>query len=124
MSQNFTNEHEEQASTEKKSGGFGSLLGKIDSVGESGLRQLLLNMPFVLFLVVLATLHIANNHLADNMARDIAKTEKQVKDLHWKYMTSTSDLMQKSKLSEVAVLVNTQGLRELRIPPYKIEVKD
>lgn len=124
MSQGFANEHEEQISTEKKSGGFGLLLGKIDSVGESGLRKLLLNMPFVLFLVILATLHIANNHLADNMARDIAKTEKQVKDLHWKYMTSTSDLMQKSKLSEVAVLVNTQGLRELRIPPYKIEVKD
>jgi len=31
--------------------------------------------------------------------------------------------MQKSKQSEVAKLVGTQGLKELRIPPYKIEVK-
>lgn len=84
------------------------------------MKQLLLHMPFVMFLVGLALLHIANSHLADNLARQIAKTEKQVKDLHWRYLTSSSDLMQKSKLSEVAALVRPLGLKELREPPYVI----
>lgn len=108
---------------EKKSAkGMAGLLGRFDAAGESGIKKLLFNMPFVLFLVVLAALRIANNHMAENYARNIAKTEKEVKQLRWQYMTTTSSLMQKSKQSEVARLVNTQGLKELRIPPYKIEV--
>ena len=109
--------------TARKSGGIVSFLGKLDSFGESGLKRVLLNFPFVLFLVFLAVLHIANNHLAETYARNITKTEKEVKQLRWQYMTSTSSLMQKSKQSEVAKLVSTQGLKELRIPPYKIEIK-
>ncbi len=107
-----------------KGAGFAFLLGKMDAVGETGLKKVLFNMPFVLFLVGLAALHIANNHMAETYARNITKTEKEVKQLRWQYMTTTSSLMQKSKQSEVAKLVNTQGLKELRIPPYKIEVKE
>lgn len=115
-------EGDDLGTVSKKSGGVASLLSKFDSAGESGLKRVLLNLPFVLFLVFLAVLHIANNHLAENYARRITKTEKEVKQLRWQYMTTTSGLMQKSKQSEVAKLVNTQGLKELRIPPYKIEV--
>lgn len=103
--------------------GFASLLGKFDAAGESGLKALLFNMPFVFFLVGLAALHIANNHTAENYARSITKTEKEVKELRWQYMTTTSSLMQKSKQSEVAKLVKSQELKELRIPPMKIVVK-
>lgn len=101
--------------------GFASILGKLDSASESGLQKLLFNMPLVLFLVLLAGLHIANNHLADNYARRTIKTEKEVKQLRWRYMTSAAGLMQKSKQSEVAKLVSEQGLKELRQPPFKIE---
>jgi hypothetical protein len=106
-----------------KTGIIASFLGRLDSAGESGLKKLLLNMPFVLFLFLLATLHIANNHLAENYARGITKTEKEVKQLRWQYMTTTSGLMKMSKQSEVAKLVSAQGIKELRIPPYKIETK-
>lgn len=122
MEQQVTNETAEQQPEKKSRKGFASLLGKLDAVGETGLKKLLFNMPFVLFLVMLAALHIANNHTAENYARSIAKTEREVKQLRWQYMTTTSSLMQKSKQSEVAKLVGTQGLKELRIPPYKIEV--
>lgn len=107
----------------KKSGGVASLLSRFDSAGESSLKRVLLNLPFILFLVLLAVLHIANNHMAENYARKITATEKEVKQLRWKYMTTASALMQKSKQSEVAKLVSTHGLKELRIPPYKITVK-
>jgi hypothetical protein len=107
----------------RKSGGIVSLLGKFDNAGESGLKKVLLNLPFVLFLVFMGVLRITNNHLAENYARRITKTEKEVKQLRWQYMTTTSSLMQKSKQSEVAKLVAIQGLKELRIPPYKIETR-
>jgi hypothetical protein len=114
-------QREDSAALIRKSGGIVSLLGRFDNAGESGLKRVLMNMPFVLFLVFMGVLHIANNNLADNYARRITKTEKEVKQLRWKYMTTTSSLMQKSKQSEVAKLVAAQGLKELRIPPYKIE---
>jgi hypothetical protein len=120
-------EIQEETSTpeapKKKPRGFASILGKLDSASESGLKKILFNMPFVLFLVAMAALHIANNHLAETYARRITKTEKDVKQLRWQYMTTTSGLMLKSKQSEVAKVVGTQGIHELRIPPYKIEVK-
>ncbi|MCX6200056.1 MAG: FtsL-like putative cell division protein [Bacteroidetes bacterium] len=124
MEQENINETQEANQEKKSPKGFASLLGKMDAAGETGLKKVLFNMPFVLFLVVLAALHIANNHMAETYARNITKTEREVKQLRWQYMTTTSSLMQKSKQSEVAKLVNTQGLKELRIPPYKIEVKE
>ena len=111
----------EKAAPKKR--GLASLLGKLDSVSESGLKKVLFNMPFVLFLVMLAALHIASNHMAENYARRITKTEKEVKLLRWQYMTTASGLMLRSKQSRVAKMVDTLGVRELRIPPYKIEVK-
>lgn len=122
MEEQNTNETVTPQPAKKNRKGFASLLGALDAAGETGLKKLLFNMPFVLFLVMLAALHIANSHAAENYARSIAKTEKEVKQLRWQYMTTASSLMQKSKQSEVAKLVGTQGLKELRIPPYKIEV--
>lgn len=116
------NQTAEQTTEKKSPKGLSSLLGKMDNAGESGMKRILLNMPFVMFIVFLGVLRIANNHTAENYARNISKTEKEVKQLRWQYMTTTSGLMLKSKQSEVVKLVGTQGLKELRIPPYKIEV--
>lgn len=115
------NDELEVASVPKKGRGLGSLLGRLDNAGESGMKRLLTNLPFVLFLVMLAMLHIANNHMAENYARRITRTEREVKQLRWRYMTTASGLTRKSKQSEVAKIVDAQGLKELRIPPYKIE---
>jgi hypothetical protein len=81
------------------------------------------SLPFVGFLVILGFIHIANNHLAESYARRISKTEKEVRDLRWQYMETSNKLMKKSRLSEVSKLVEDQGLKELRQPPYIIEVK-
>ena len=112
-----------EATVAPKQRGLSSLLGKLDSVSETGLKKVLFNLPFVLFLVLLAALHIASNHLAENNARRITKTESEVKVLRWQYMNTASGLMLKSKESRVAKMVDTLGVKELVTPPYKIEVK-
>jgi hypothetical protein len=103
--------------------GIGRFLQVFDIVGGSNLKNILLSLPFVLFLVVLGFLHIANNHLSESYARRISKTEKEVRDLRWQYMETTNKLMKKSRLSEVSKLVENQGLKELRQPPQIIEIK-
>jgi hypothetical protein len=103
--------------------GIGRFMQLFDIVGGNNLRNILLSLPFVLFLVVLGFIHIANNHLAENYARKITRTEKEVRDLRWQYMETTNKLMKKSRLSEVSKLVEEQGLKELRQPPLIIEVK-
>jgi len=107
----------------KKNKGIRRFLQVFDVVGGSNLRNILLSLPFVFFLVILGFLHIANNHLAESYARKISRTEKEVRDLRWQYMETTNKLMKKSRLSEVSKLVEDQGLKELRQPPLIIEVK-
>ena len=107
----------------RKNKGIHRFLQVFDVVGGSNLRNILLSLPFVFFLVILGFLHIANNHLAESYARKISRTEKEVRDLRWQYMETTNKLMKKSRLSEVSKLVEDQGLKELRQPPLIIEVK-
>ncbi|MBS1684140.1 MAG: hypothetical protein JSS76_05265 [Bacteroidetes bacterium] len=103
--------------------GFRRFLQVFDIVGGDNMRGIMTSLPFVGFLVILGFLHIANNNLAENYARRISRTEKDVRDLRWHYMESSNRLMKKSRLSEVSKLVQEQGLKELRQPPYIIEEK-
>jgi len=80
------------------------------------------NLPLVLFIAVLGVLHVANNHTAENKIRRTNTLEQDVKELRWMFMTSKSELMYKSKQSEVAKMVEAMGLKELSKPPYKIAV--
>lgn len=82
------------------------------------------NLPLVLFIALLGVLHVANNHTAESKIRRINATEKEIKELRWLYMTSKSELMYKSKQSEVAKMVKETGLKELIQPPYKIKVEE
>lgn len=124
MVEQDTTTNQEPVKEKKSPKNLAAIMTRVDAAGDSGVKKVLKNFPFLFFLVVLAAAHIANSHMAENYARNITKAEKEVKNLRWQYMTSASGLMQKSKQSEVAKLVKTQGLKELRIPPYKITVKE
>ena len=82
------------------------------------------NLPLILFIAALGVLHVANNHTAINKIRQSNSLEQDIKELRWTYMTSKSELMYKSKQSEVAKMVNTMGLKELTKPPFKIVINN
>jgi hypothetical protein len=86
-------------------------------------KNLLNNIPLLLFIAFLGVVYVANNHYLENKARKINNLESEIKELRWNYMTTKSNLMLKSKQSEVAEMVKELGLKELTVPPYKIEVK-
>lgn len=58
--------------------------------------------------------------MAQILVTNINKKAKQLKELRWDYLTIKSDLMYKSKLTEVLPRANDMGLDEIKNPPYKI----
>ena len=78
------------------------------------------NIPFFLFLSLLAILYIYNGHHADKLIRKITKTEKNIKELQYEYKTVKSEVTFRSKASELAKAVEPLGLKELRTVPYVI----
>lgn len=75
------------------------------------------NIPFFLFLTVLAVLYIYNGHYTDKLILKINTTEKQIKELEYQYKTIKSDVIFRSKASELIEAVKPLGLKELTKPP-------
>ncbi|WP_147243386.1 FtsL-like putative cell division protein [Chitinophaga flava] len=83
-------------------------------------KMLVQNMPFIGFLSVLALIYIANSHLAEKKIRRINQLGKEIKELKWEYINVKSELMFRSKMSEVSKSVEQLGLKQLSSPPQKI----
>ena len=78
------------------------------------------NIPFFLFLALIAVLYIYNGHFADKMARKIAASEKNIKELEYEFKTIQSELIFRSKASELIRAVEPLGLHELKQPPMQL----
>ena len=75
------------------------------------------NIPFFLFLGLLAVAYIYNGHYADKLARKISATEKHISELEYEYKTIKSEVIFRSKASELIKAVEPLGLKELTAPP-------
>jgi hypothetical protein len=75
------------------------------------------NIPFFLFLAFLAIVYIYNGHKADKLIRKIATTEKNIKELQYEYKTVKSDLIFRSKSTELIKVVEPMGIKESKTPP-------
>jgi len=74
-------------------------------------------IPFFLFLALLAVVYIYNGHYADKTIREISKTERELKELQYEYKTVKGDVLFKSKQSELVKAVEPLGLKELMAAP-------
>ncbi|MBS1622098.1 MAG: hypothetical protein JST10_00130 [Bacteroidetes bacterium] len=74
-------------------------------------------IPFFLFLALLAVIYIYNGHYAEKMTRAINSTGKEVKELKYEYKTVKSEVMFRSQESELAKAVAPLGLKELVVSP-------
>ena len=79
------------------------------------------NIPFFLFLAVLAVLYIYNGHYEDKMTRKIGATEKHIKELEYEYKTIKSEVIFRSKASELVKAVEPLGLKELTVAPVLLD---
>lgn len=106
-----------------KAGGFAHFVKFFDVMGENSLRQILVSAPFLLFILLLAFLHIANNHYADQIVRNITKAEKDLKAFRWEYLTVSSKLTKATRQSELAKRMKEKGVEELRQVPNVLTIE-
>ncbi|MDX1935725.1 MAG: FtsL-like putative cell division protein [Flavihumibacter sp.] len=79
------------------------------------------NVPFFLFLSVLAVLYIYNGHYSDKTIKDINKTSRELKERQYEYKSLKSEVMFRSKQSEMAKAVEPLGLKELVTVPVQLK---
>lgn len=84
-------------------------------------RLITQNQTFLFFLAVIALVYITNAQLAEKKIRRINKLGKEIRELKWEYLSAKSELMFRSKLSEVSKAVAPLGLKELNTPPQQID---
>ena len=84
-------------------------------------QSIVKQVPFFLFLALLAVIYIYNGHYADKMIRNINQTSKEVKELKYEYKTVKSEVMFRSKQSELVKAVEPLGLKELTTSPVVLQ---
>jgi hypothetical protein len=77
-------------------------------------------MPYLFFMFLLALVYIGNSYYAEKTIRDIDRTEKEIRELRAEFITARSELMYRSKLTEVASAIQVKGVKESTVAPRKI----
>jgi len=81
-------------------------------------------LPFLFFLTMLAVIYITNSYYAERTIRNIEKTKTDLKELRTEHISVKSEMMFKSKQSEIAVKLIPYGIKESVIPPIKIFISN
>jgi type III secretory pathway component EscU len=82
------------------------------------------NFLFVLFLGFVAVIYIANSRYAERNIREIQQLQLDLKELRREYNALNTEVMQKSRRSEIAKKVEPMGLKPSNIAPKKIVVEE
>lgn len=82
------------------------------------------NIPFFLFLAVLAVVYIYNGHYADKLFKKITTVEKNIKELQYEYKSVQSEVIFRSKATELMRAVEPLGLKELSEKPIILNPQD
>ncbi len=77
-------------------------------------------LPHVLYVCFLGIVYIGNNHYAERTIREIDRLQVEVDNLRADYTTLKADYMFDSKQSEVSKKVESMGLSQSLVPPFKI----
>ena len=89
-----------------------------------GYRWIPNNIPFFLFLAMLAVMYIANGHMADKTIRKISDIENEIKKLQFEYKTAKSEVMASSREPEIVKAATPLGLKIDTVPPMRIKVEN
>jgi hypothetical protein len=80
------------------------------------------NIPFLAFLAFLCVLYINNSQRAIAIQNEMNKQQNVLKELRWKYMDVSKQLMNNEMETEVIRKAAILGLKPLAYPAYSIQV--
>lgn len=116
----FIDESQERSEL-KRIGSLKGILGGAFFTREKVVKQL----PYILFLTLLAFIYIGNRYHAEKLVRRNSRLQDEVKELRAKAITTSAELMRLSQQSQVIKLIRKKdlGLRQSVTPPQKIVVE-
>jgi hypothetical protein len=86
-------------------------------------NQIVHAMPFILFVTLLIMFYIGNSYYAESTIRKTDKIKMELKDKRAEFIYTESEVMNRSKPSEVAKAVESMQIKEPLEPPKKIIVR-
>ena len=78
------------------------------------------NLSYILYVALLAMIYIANTYYTEKKFKTIERTKTELKELRYEYITTKSVLMFQGRQSEISKRAMILGLKEAKMPPYKI----
>ena len=102
----------------------GSFIKELLSGSMVSEKIILKNLGYVSLITFLTAVYIGNRFHAEKITRESTKLQREVKDLRAESLSTSADLMDISKRSEVFTLIREKGLNleELKAPPFKLLV--
>ena len=85
--------------------------------------EILRRWPYVIFLVCLGILLIANNYVSEKIIRETNRVNRELRELRTEHLATLSEYLTKSQQSEIAKKLESIGIKESRVPPTRIRVK-
>jgi len=85
-------------------------------------HQIVKLMPFILFCTVLILFYIANSYYAERLIREINRTKNDLKERRAEFISTSSELMFRTKQSEVAKTIAPMDLKESVEPQKKVVI--
>jgi hypothetical protein len=87
-------------------------------------KIILKNLGYISLITLLAALYIGNRFHAEKITRETTRLQREVKDLRAEALSTSADLMNVSRQSEVVRLIREKGinLEELKTPPFRLLV--
>jgi hypothetical protein len=78
------------------------------------------NLPFLIFLAILALFYISNTYYTEKTLRQIEKIKTELKELQFQSSLAKAKMLGVSRQTEIAKKVGSLGIKETSTPPYKI----
>jgi hypothetical protein len=102
----------------------GSFIKELLSGSMISEKIILKNLGYISLITLLAALYIGNRFHAEKITRETTRLQREVKDLRAEALSTSADLMNVSRQSEVIRLIREKGinLEELKTPPFKLLV--
>ena len=83
-------------------------------------QTVLRNLPFLVFLGILAMFYIGNTYYTEKTFKEIEKIKNELKELRYQSITAKSRMLDVGKQTEIAKKVERMGIKGTTTSPYKI----
>jgi hypothetical protein len=77
-------------------------------------------LNYIVFLAAVGVVYISNSYYAESIVRRIDDMNRELKELHYEYISSKSKVMNQSKQSVIIKKLENSGLKESVEPVRKI----